>query len=372
MDVITLTQELIRIPTINPPGNESECVEHLALLLESAGFKVSRHDFADRRVSLVARLGTGHGKPICFTGHVDTVPLGFQPWSVDPFSGSIDGGQVFGRGSSDMKSGVAAFVVAAIEMAPVISKSSGVVLIITAGEETGCEGARHLASKDGALKDAGAIVVAEPTSNYPLVGHKGALWLRVRIDGVTAHGSQPEHGENAILKAAHMITRLELFDFQATRHAILGEATLNVGSIEGGMNINSVPDLTKVGIDIRTIPGLRHEQLRKRLERHMAPELASLETIVDLEGIWTEPDEEWVQQIFSIMGDILETTIEPRTVNYFTDAAVLTPAYGFPPTIILGPGEATMAHQTDEYCRVERISEAVEAYKRIIIDWCDR
>ena len=372
MDAIDLTKKLVRFPTVNPPGNEMECVEHLALLLENAGFEVSRHEYAERRVSLVARLGARHGKPICFTGHVDTVPLGARPWSVDPFSGTIDGGRLFGRGSSDMKSGVAAFVVAAIEMAPVVSRGSGVVLIITAGEETGCEGALHLTSKEGLLKDAGAIVVAEPTSNYPLVGHKGALWLRARIDGVTAHGSQPELGENAILKAARMLSHLEQFDFKTAPHAILGKATLNVGSIEGGMNINSVPDRTEVGIDIRTIPGLSHESLRKRLEHHLAPELASLEPIVDLEGIWTEPDEKWVQQIFSIMGDILGTPIEPRTVNYFTDAAVLTPAYGFPPTVILGPGEAAMAHQTDEYCLVERIPEAVEAYKRIMTDWNDR
>src|SRR5690606_32543740 len=106
-------------------------------------------------------------------------------------------GRLWGRGASDMKSGVAAFVVAAIEMASRLAGTPGIVLYITAGEETGSAGAFKLAER-GMRGEAGALVVAEPTSNRPLCGHKGALWLKAITHGVTAHGSMPEEGVNAV------------------------------------------------------------------------------------------------------------------------------------------------------------------------------
>ena len=176
---VELTQELIRFNTINPPGNEDQICDYLAKLLESAGYECRKIEFAPRRTSLVAKIGScSHTKPsICFTGHVDVVPLGARSWSHDPFAGVIEGDKLFGRGSSDMKSGVAAFVVAAMQMAQKAKDGPGISLIITAGEETGCEGAFHLAaSKDilDFLGPAGCFVVAEPTANEPLLGHKGA------------------------------------------------------------------------------------------------------------------------------------------------------------------------------------------------------
>src|SRR5262249_12386324 len=155
--------------------------------------------------------------------------------------------RLYGRGSSDMKSGVAAFVIAAQHLAKHLRASPGVVLVIAAGEETGCDGSRHLVAVNGALGEAGAIVIAEPTGNYPLVGHKGALWLHARATGVTAHGSMPDRGVNAIYKAARAVAKLERFAFAGKPHPVLGSPTLNVGTINGGFNINSVPDGTTIG-----------------------------------------------------------------------------------------------------------------------------
>ena len=130
------------------------------------------------------------------------------------------------------------------------------VLIITAGEETGCTGAAALIRGEAqCCPQVGALVVAEPTGNQLLVGHKGALWLEAVTTGVTAHGSMPEKGVNAVYKAARAVTALQDFDFNFARHDVLGNPTLNVGAISGGLNINSVPDRAVIGIDIRTIPG---------------------------------------------------------------------------------------------------------------------
>ena len=146
----------------------------------------------------------GDKLPIAFTGHTDTVPLGAQPWSVPPHEGLVKEGRLWGRGSSDMKSGVAAFVAAALRHAARLEGTAGVVLYITAGEETGCEGAFALARR-GMQGQAGALVVAEPTSNRPLCGHKGALWLKATTRGVTAHGSMPDQGVNAVYAAARAV-----------------------------------------------------------------------------------------------------------------------------------------------------------------------
>lgn len=367
---VELTQRLIRFETVNPPGNERACAEHLGALLEEAGFDIAYHAFGERRANLIARAGGNSGKPaLCFTGHIDTVPLGLQPWSVDPFAADISGNKLYGRGSSDMKSGVAAFTIAAIELARKLKDTPGLELVITAGEETGCAGAFDLAAKAGALGNAGAVVVAEPSSNRPWVGHKGALWLKGIASGVTAHGSMPEKGDNAIYKAARAVSKLEAFDFNVARHPVLGPPTLNVGTVQGGININSVPDRAEFGIDIRTIPEQDHSRLRGQLASYLGGEV-ELEIVIDVGGVWTDPQAEWMSGVFAIVADITGVTPAVETATYFTDASVLTPAYGNPPTVILGPGEAAMAHQTDEYCIVERIDEAVRIYTAIARRWC--
>lgn len=369
LSALELTRALVRFDTINPPGNERPCAEHLGRILEDAGFAVSYHEFAETRTSLVARIGGGaDAKPLCFTGHIDTVPLGAVPWSADPFAADIADGKLYGRGTSDMKGGVAAFVVAAIRLARELETGPGVVLVVTAGEETGCEGAYHLAGLGNVLGDAGAIVVAEPSSNFPFIGHKGALWLKAVASGVTAHGSMPELGVNAIYRAARMISLLEDFNFNVARHEVLGKPTLNVGTVEGGMNINSVPDRAEVGIDIRTLPDQDHGDLCAHLSSYLGDDI-SIEAIVDVGSVWTDPAGDWMLNVFDVIAEILGKMPEVHTATYFTDAAALTPAYGGPPTVILGPGEAAMAHQTDEYCVVDRIDQAVDAYVEIAKRW---
>ena len=245
IDPIELSREL------DPPGNELSCILHLERILSGAGLETSLQEFAPGRANLIARVGAvGSKLPLCFTGHVDTVPLGNASWSVDAFAGEIIDGKMYGRGSSDMKCGVAAFVAAIGNMAKELEGTSGVVLVITAGEEIGCEGAFHLA-RAGILGRAGAIVVAEPTSNAALVGHKGALWLRLTLKGITAHGSMPHLGVNAAYKAARVLTALETFQFNVAPHPYLGSPTLNVGTVRAGLNVNSVPDLAEIGIEYR-------------------------------------------------------------------------------------------------------------------------
>lgn len=368
---LELTQQLVRIDTRNPPGDESECAEYLEGLLRAAGIEVSAHEFAPGRRSLVARLkGRGDKKPLCFGGHIDVVPLGAKPWSVDPFAAEIIEGKLYGRGTTDMKAGIAAFVHTALTLADEGREGAAdIEMAICAGEETGCEGSFHLA-KTGALSEAGAIVIAEPTSNYPIVGHKGALWLKVETKGVTAHGSMPEVGENAVYKAARAVTKLEEMRFDVKPHGLLGKSSLNVGTFEGGLNLNSVPDRAAFTVDIRTIPEHDHGEILTELRESLGDD-ALIESMVDVDGVHTPPENEWMQQVFEIMQQFLGERIEPRGAPYYTDAAALTPAYGRPPTVILGPGDMKMAHQTDEYCDVRDIEQAAQAYLTIARKWLE-
>jgi succinyl-diaminopimelate desuccinylase len=370
LDPRALTRELLAFNTINPPGMERACARHVGALLEAAGFVVAYHEFAEARTSLIAHIGVRDGKPpLCFTGHIDVVPLGNARWSHDAFAGETDGDRLYGRGSTDMKSGIAAFVVAAIELVPDLARGPGLVIVITAGEEIGCEGAKFLADRK-LLDRAGAIVVAEPTANYPYVGHKGLAWFEVETTGVTAHGSMPEVGENAIVKMAQVVGDLGRFRFPVESHDVMGKPTLNVGTIHGGLNTNSVPDRATITVDTRTVPGIDHVHLCESLQALVAPRGAHVKRIVETPALYTEPANEWVQEVFAMCTPYLEARPTPRTITFSTDGADLKRGFGGDtPAVILGPGEPRLAHQTDEWCSMGRIDQSVELFRTLMARW---
>jgi len=367
VDAIELTKELIRIPSVNPPGDETACANYLAGVLDRLGFATQLHSFGPGRFNLVAQLaGNGAGRPIGFTGHLDTVPLGAAPWSFDPFAAEEHDGKLYGRGTSDMKAGIACFIAACSRMLGELKSGGGVQLLLTGGEETGCDGARALAeARPELFTELALLIVGEPTSNYPYVGHKGALWMRGTAAGKTAHGSMPEHGDNAIYKATRAIDRLRGFDLDGNEHPLMGRSTMNVGTFRAGLNINSVPDKAEFEFDIRTVPGMDHRCLCTQLKSVFAGEI-DLDPIVDVPPLYSEVNHPVIQRILAVCSDFHGEPITPRAVSYFTDGSVLLPPTGHPPTIILGPGEPQMAHQTDEYCYTARIQEGVNLYQALL------
>jgi succinyl-diaminopimelate desuccinylase len=370
-DAVALTRDLVRFDTVNPPGRERDCARFAGAMLEQWGYHVWYHEYADARTSVIARAGGNDARPpLCLTGHLDVVPLGTRRWSKAPFDGETDGDKLFGRGTSDMKAGVAAMLAAARSFGGgKLSGSPGVVLVLTAAEEGGCVGSQHLAKLPELMGKAGAIVVGEPTSNYPLVGHKGSIKFHATFRGVSAHGSMPQLGVNAIYKAARAVAALEGFQFGAAAHPVMGSPTLNVGTFEGGSGVNLVPDAARVGVDIRTVPGMDHAALLERLKATAVAD-AEFEVFSNLGAVWTEPQDEWMQRVFEICRPVIGESPEPRTAPYMTDAANLLKVYRGAPAVVLGPGEAAMAHQTDEYCSMERTRQAVALYEAIIGDWC--
>lgn len=368
---VSLTRDLVRIPSTNPEHTEKACALFLEPLLKHAGFDVSFFEAAADRTNLIARLPGDDPKlsPLCLCSHLDTVPLGGTPWALDPFAAEIRDNKLYGRGSADTKSSVAAMVVAAIRLSRLAGRRAGLLLVMAADEERANRGAKAMADVPGLLGKAGALVIGEPTSNRPCVGHKGALWLEAETLGVAAHGSMPELGENAIYKAVEAIQKLAAFNFGNARHPLMGRPTLNVGTIRGGLNINSVPNHAVFGLDIRTVAGQSHRDVFDAIRR-LAGEGVSFTRLTDMESVFTPPDNPWVREVFDICERLSGIRPEPGCLMYFTDAPALQPALGHPPTLILGPGDAGQAHKTDEYCPVGNIEKSESIYFEICRKWC--
>jgi succinyl-diaminopimelate desuccinylase len=151
----------------------------------------------------------------------------------------------------------------------------------------------------------------------------------------------------------------------------MGSPTLNVGTIRGGLNTNSVPDEARITVDTRTVPGIDHGHLCKSLEALLAPRGARVRKIVDTASLYTEPAQEWVQGVFDACTPYVGARPTPKTITFSTDGADLKRGFGGAvPAVILGPGEPRLAHQTDEWCSMARIDESVELFRTLMRQWC--
>jgi succinyl-diaminopimelate desuccinylase len=367
-DPVALTQQMVRTNTVNPPGNEAKLAAELRDALTSIGLTVVVQALEPERANVIAWNQNVTGPRLCFTGHLDTVPLGTAAWRHAAHGGEIVGDRLYGRGTSDMKSGIAAFLCALARCREESGRLPPVLIVLTAGEETGCEGAKRLAELDLAGLTVGALIVGEPTSNQCAVGHKGALWIQAKTQGKTAHGAMPELGENAIYHAVDAIQQLRQYDFDACPDPLLGNPTLNIGTIAGGLNVNSVPDSAVFDIDIRTVCGMSHEQLTGRLETYLG-EKVKLRARVDVPALSNDLANPWIHRATHIVESVTGECTRQRTVAYFSDGPILRQLFGEVPTIVLGPGEPSCAHQTDEWCSVENIRRCTSIYLELLQDW---
>ncbi|ONN64965.1 M20 family metallopeptidase [Herbaspirillum sp. VT-16-41] len=376
LDPVSLLRSLLAIDTVNPPGNESRICDILEAPLRECGFHVERSPLADGRDNLIAYPknvaaqlalagGQSHVPLLCFTGHMDVVPVGTAPWKHHPFAADMVDGRVYGRGSSDMKGGIAAFLCATARFFQERKIAPNVLIILTSGEETGCEGARSLSYLGELELPVSAMVVGEPTANEVVVGHKGALWLRAEVRGITAHGSMPELGENAIYKATDAIAKLRHYTVLPEHNALLGNSSLNVGTIAGGLNVNSVPDHTRFEIDIRTVGDHPEGALIDHVQDYLGNQVR-VHACVDAASLQTDPHHPWVRSVVQIVEEVTGVSQQPKTVSFFSDGPALQNILGSMPTVVLGPGEPSMAHKVDEYCEVRKVNDCAEIYFRLI------
>jgi succinyl-diaminopimelate desuccinylase len=179
----------------------------------------------------------------------------------------------------------------------------------------------------------------------------------------------PQSGVNAVYKAARVALALEKFDFSMDEHPVLGRPTLNVGWMQGGMNVNSVPDKARLGIDLRLVPDVDREKLLDRLKQATGGE-AAFRVLGTHDPLWTDISDPWVMAVAAAAAGVTGNGGAIGGASYFTDGVALKPAMGHPPTVIVGPGEPELAHQTDEYCAIDRIEQSEAIYDELMRRWC--
>lgn len=334
-------------------GREQGFVAELGSYLAEHGVASKAFPGDAGRANLVASLDSGRAGPhLVFCGHCDTVPLGDREWKRSPFGGTIEAGRIYGRGSSDMKGGLAALIASFLDMHARDDWSGRLSLAVTYGEETGSEGASLMAG-DGSLAPFDAMIIAEPTSNRAVRSHKGALWLSFTATGRTSHGSMPQMGLNALEMLVRFRQRLLDLDALAASDPLLGRPTICLTRLQGGTQVNVIPDRAIAEFDMRTLPGQSHDDILAAI-RTIAGEIVAeyeggsivVEPIVSLPALDTPAGSAIVRAALDVGQELGSPAGEAGGASYFTDGSVLQSLGA--DILILGPGDPGEAHQTDE------------------------
>lgn len=371
MDVVRLTQELVRINSENPPGNEEKMAGFVKGFLEKAGLKPELIKSGDRRYNVVASIGSGEGG-LMFNGHLDTVPIG-EGWTEKPLGGELKKGRVYGRGAFDMKGGVAAMLATARRFAKEKLKKRLLFTFVADEEAGGKYGSAYLIrNRKDLFKGIKCGVMAEPTGLDKLrIAQKGIAGTRVTFRGKAAHGSRPERGDNAIMKAVAYINEVEKLRkaLLKRRHRILGSPTINVGKIGGGTKMNVVPDRCVVDIDRRIIPG---ETPKSALEefRKIAKRLkldAGIEQLTARNPMELSKDSPIIKAVMELVpgAELAGLSGYTETEMYYRELGIDCVSWG-----AALKGGLDNAHVPDEYADAEEIKRSVELYDKLVRRLC--
>ncbi len=374
-DLFDLTTRLIQIPTENPPGNEKKACLFLKPILSKMGFSVKVLLSPKGRWNIVAekRWGKG-GRRLIFNGHLDVVPAGDPAqWKFPPFQGKLRSGRIYGRGASDMKGGIASFLhaISVIVRSKIPLDRGAVILHLVSDEEShGHQGMGFLARNKAIPGD--AVLVGEPTDLAPLVAEKGALWLRISTAGKAAHGSRPHLGINAIEKMKKVIDRLNSIPMEK-EHPLLGKPTFNIGRIYGGTKINIVPDRCEIEVDRRVLPGEEKERILEEIKDSLDSLQSQdptfqyrMEEIDFAEPAEIDPEEEIVRMSQEVIGEVRGERPKIKGGAGFTDARFYINRYRMP-TLLLGPGENSLAHTANESVSTDALIQAAQIYGAMIL-----
>lgn len=360
-----LLAELLRHPSPDPPGDERNIARFVADTLSGIGFEPTCDEFAPGRINVLTRLAGGGGPALVFSAHMDTMPIGDGAWHHAPFAAEIEDGKLYGRGAADMKSGLAAMIAAAGKIKRAgLALSGDLVLAFSAGESTGCIGAKRMI-ETGALSDAGWLVVSEPSSLGLLCAETGALWLDVVAHGVSGHASGGG-GDNAIHKLLAFLDRLETHVLGGGAHPLLGRPSLAINGLGAGNAPNITPDRARATLDIRTLPGMQSAEVIAELAAlgDSAGGGFTFEIIDDKPPIETPSDDPFVITAGGALERVTGRAATPGGVHYFSDSNVLVPALNIP-RVIIGPGKLGMSGRADEWVALDAVYEAAAVYAEI-------
>lgn len=373
-EVVEFTREIVRAPSINPPADTSECARIILEKFKENHIEAEIVEPKKGVANVVARLSGGKkGKILLFNGHIDVVAPG-DGWTVDPFGGVIRDNKIYGRGTCDMKSGVACMVVAMIGLKRSgISFQGGIIFTGVADEETGSEfGTLYLLKKNIGRK-ANFAVVSEPTSLRVNLGNRGLRWIDVVVRGKASHAGRPHLGVNAIFYGAKLVEAIQAMRFENRNEAFeIPTPTISVTTISGGTKVNIIPDRCDLALDRRMIPGETTETVLEELQAIIDPILAEEK---DLQVEVSVRPNYWDAYLLSEKEPVVQATIESfKQVTgrepsiggkaACTDASHLFHLGGIP-TVLFGPGDESLSHKADECVPVGNLMPAIKIYMAI-------
>jgi succinyl-diaminopimelate desuccinylase len=361
--VLSLLKEMIATNSENPPGREDEIAKVIRDHMESHGISCKSVGPSERP-NLIFSSHDGEKGDLVMHGHMDTVPIGkIESWDYDPFASEIVDGLLYGRGACDMKGPVAALTETLIQYTEERHEKPLIVLT-TSDEESGCSGAEEVA-KSGELAGVKFGVCAEPTELQVLVGEKGIFWSKVIAEGKSAHGSRPEEGVNAIQLCMDALRAITADPFPYEQHDLLGDPTISIGMINGGIKVNVVAANCEAQVDMRTVKGQTPESLLEQMNERIyaigLSESVRVEYIHGKSAVLTPANTEIVKVAVEEVERITGSRPTLSSATYGTDCSVLQPKVGIL-NVICGPGSIEQAHQPNEYVKLDQVYQAVDVY----------
>jgi len=376
----TLIGNLLSIPSVSCTSSDIDqgnrhVIDQLANWFNDIGFRCEiQHLDKPNKANLIATLGSG-SNGLVLAGHTDTVPYDDDRWQVDPFTLTERDDRFYGLGSCDMKS-FFAVIIEALKGIDLDKIKQPLIILATADEETSMSGAKAIAKSASTLgiNNARFAVVGEPTDMRPIRMHKGMMMEAIQLTGQAGHSSNPALGNNALEAMHKVISELMSWrdELQSKHHNPMFEVpvpTMNFGHIHGGDNPNRICGSCELQIDIRPLPGMKIDDLRREMQSRLKNVLHetgiqfNTVTLFDgVEAVETDSQSEIVRLAEKM------TNTEAGAVAFGTEAPYYN-ALGLD-IIVMGPGSINQAHQPDEYIETRSLNPAVNIIRQLIVHHC--
>ena len=361
-DPVELTKQLVRIKSCNPGEYEGEIGDYIYKRLKACGIPVRKQKVFSNRNNIIAEIkGKTDRPPLVMLCHTDTVVVG-DGWTEDPFAAKEKNGFISGRGACDMKSGLAC----ALSMLEDISESRSVpertiCFIATVDEEAEMKGIQSILA-ERIIPENGLLMDLEPTSLSIATSHKGRIWYRVKVQGITAHASTPWKGADAIAAAAYFISRTRESIYKMPEHPEMGTNTVTFGMISGGYQPYVVPDTCTITMDVRTVAPYTLsdiENLMQTSKKEVEFKFRGIDIAWELTGnrpyVKGNVESELCKAICKAHQDVLGQEARIELFPGYTDTAVASAALKNDNFLSFGPGALEMAHKPNEYVMVDEI-----------------
>lgn len=368
-EIVQILQNLIRIRTTLPRGDEMDCAKYIMSLFAPYNVGIKLLDHGGNRASLKITL-PGHDKDsaLAIVGHMDTLGVDDpDSWTKSPFGADLEERRIYGKGTINVKGGLASMIAAGLAIARSgIKPPRSVNLCFSADEEMDGIGAGALL-KSGLLDGVNELIVVEPTSlNLGMAG-KGAIWLKVAIQGGRSHSATPDKGVNAIDKFMEFASNVRGLFSKESPHRLLGYSTCTVTELRGGSDPNVVPFKSEGILDVRIVPSVDQERLMTSIEEMASamestypPLKISVQAFNVQAPVGMSSSSPMIKRLRGIFQS-LSMKPEEIGIHPFTDASRLVPALGVP-FVIFGPGDSERSYQDDEWVSLDQVIAASELF----------